>query len=164
MKFSSVVRLAQSVEAVRERLELEVGIDDNLVLKVQAWSLNHKGRAEGEVHDLEFALATPGASAGWAGSDLKDAEEASAAASEPGDLVVRSNVAVREDLSLVPGEVMYRINRYYFLSDRNPPQIQVDENLYYQPCSVCRRSSNDPRCRCATGFATPAQPEARPSI
>jgi hypothetical protein len=108
-------------------------------------------------------LATPGASAGWVGTDLKSADEASAAASELGDLVVRSNLAVREDLSLVPGEVMYRINPYYFNRDRDPPQIQDDERLYYQPCSVCRRSSNDPLCRCASGLPQPAQPAIRPS-
>ena len=159
-----MLKVDGKAQPFRERLELEVGIDENLVLKVQAWSLNQKGRAEDEVHDLEFALATPGASAGWVGTDLKDADEAAAAASEPCDLVVRSNLAVREDLSLVPGEVMYRINPYYFMRDRDPPQIQDDERLYYQPCSVCRRSSNDPLCRCATGMPTPAQPEVRPSV
>jgi hypothetical protein len=26
----------------------------------------------------------------------------------------------------------------------------VHEKLYYQPCSLCRRASNDPLCKCAS--------------
>ena len=42
-----------------------------------------------------------------------------------------------EDLSLVPGEVLYRFNPFYFQTQRNPPQIQVEEKLYYEPCAIC---------------------------
>ena len=133
----------------RERLELEVSMDENLVLTATAWSLNQKGRAVAEVHDLEFALATPGARSSWLNANLlgKDGETA---AHEAGDLVMRSNLAAREDDRLVPGEVLYRLNPYYFRVEQNPPQIQVEERLYYEPCVMCGRASNDPQCHCAS--------------
>ena len=49
---------------------------------------------------------------------------------------MRSNLASREDASLVPGEVMYRINPSYFRVERDPPKIQDEERLYYQPCAA----------------------------
>lgn len=149
----------------KERLELDVCVDENLVLRAQAWSLNQKGRAESEVHDLEFALATPGAKAGWMQSGLLDSDAAAGGAFEAGDLRVRSNVAARVDNSLVPGEVMARVDPTYFWTHtgRRPPKAQEEERLYYVPCSVCKRPANDPLCRCATFPAPHGQLQARPS-
>ena len=131
----------------RERLTLEVNIDENLILTASAWSLNKKGVVTAEVHDLEFALATPGASSGWVNANLLgvDSEQAP---HESGSLSMRSNIASKEDNKLVPGEVLYRFNPTYFRVEMNPPQIQVEERLYYEPCSLCGRASNDPNCRC----------------
>jgi len=133
----------------RERLGLKVTVDENLVLTATAWSLNHKGHAEAEVHDLEFALATPGARQGWLNADLmgKDGDESPHG---QGDLAMRSNLAATENVRLVPGEVLYRYNPNYFDRRLNPPQIQDDEMTYYRPCSICGRSSNDPQCHCAS--------------
>lgn len=135
----------------QERLKLEVSIDENLVLSSTAWSLNQKGRAIAEVHDLEFALATPGARNSWLKSSLMG-EDGESCTHERGDLVMRSNVASRQDDLLVPGEVMARHDPSYFWTHtgKAPPQIQVEERLYYAPCSICKRSSNDPQCRCAS--------------
>ena len=44
----------------RERLVVEVSVDQDLILTVSAWSLNQKGRAEAKFFDLDFALAFPG--------------------------------------------------------------------------------------------------------
>ena len=134
----------------RERLELDVSINEDLVLKAEAWSLNQKGRVEHEVHDLEFALATPGAKSGWIGAGLLDEMAKAGGGNEPGDLAMRSNLAEREDISLVPGEVLYRTNPFYFRVEQNPPKTQDEERLYYEPCALCRRPSNDPLCRCAS--------------
>lgn len=144
----------------RERLELEVSIDENLVLTATAWSLNQKGRAVAEVHDLEFALATPGAKSSWLNSNLLG-DDGEAAVNEPGDLIMRSNLTSRQDDSLVPGEVLYRHNPFYFRTEQNPPQIQVEERLYYEPCSICRRASNDPLCHCAALLEKPMQTSKR---
>lgn len=144
-----LVKVDGKANPFRERLSLEVSVDENLVLTATAWSLNQKGRATAEVHDLEFALATPGARNTWLDSELMDAD-GEASPHEPGNLVMRSNIAARKDDSLVPGEVMHRLNPYYFRTERDPPQIQVEERLYYAPCSGCGRASNDPLCRCAS--------------
>jgi molecular chaperone DnaK len=133
----------------RERLSLEVSIDENLVLTASAWSLNQKGRAVVEVHDLEFALATPGARNSWLNASVMG-DDGEVSSHEAGDLSMRSNIAAREDDRLVPGEVLYRHNPFYFRVEQNPPQIQVEERLYYEPCSLCGRPSNDPLCRCSS--------------
>jgi len=151
-----LLKVDGKAQPFRERLALEVNIDENLVLSATAWSLNQKGKAVAEVHDLEFALATPGARNSWLNANvLGDDEEASP--HEAGDLSMRSNIAAREDDSLVPGEVLYRYNPYYFRVEKDPPQIQVDERLYYEPCSGCGRASNDPQCRCASLLASSQQ-------
>jgi hypothetical protein len=143
------VKVDAKAAPFRERLELEVSVDENLILTATAWSLNQKGHAVAEVHDLEFALATPGAGRGWLSANLLG-EDGESNAHQPGELSMRSNISAREDDSLVPGEVLYRHNPFYFRVDQNPPQIQVDEKLYYDPCSMCQRASNDPECRCAS--------------
>jgi hypothetical protein len=66
-----------------------------------------------------------------------------------GGLSVRANVADREDLRLVPGEYLNELDPHYFDSRGNPPEEQVLEKLYYQPCAGCGRPSNDPLCRCS---------------
>lgn len=146
----------------RERLELEASINEDLVLTAKAWSLNQKGREEAEVHDLEFALATPGAKSGWLRAGLLDGHDSEGASNEPGDLVMRSNLASQEDSSLVPGEVMAEVDPTYFWTHtgRTPPQIQVEERLYYAPCVYCKRSSNDPLCRCASSPPSAERPSA----
>lgn len=145
----------------RERLELEISVDENLILTATAWSLNQKGRAVAEVHDLEFALATPGSRSSWLKASVMGEDE-HGGKHEAGDLSMRSNIAAREDESLVPGEVLYRINPFYFRVDQNPPRVQVEERLYYEPCSICRRASNDPLCNCASLLTEQRPPASRP--
>jgi molecular chaperone DnaK len=133
-----------------ERLEAEVAVDEDLILTVSAWSLNQKGRAEAKYYDLEFALSTPGSQSGWLSPGTFEEAKSDDDIHERGSLTLRSNIAASEDLALVPGEVLYRVNRFYFRTERNPPAIQVQENLYYAPCALCGCRANDPRCRCAT--------------
>lgn len=141
----------------RERLELDISVDENLVLTANAWSLNKNDEAVAEVHDLEFALVTPGAHGTWLKTDLFG-KEGCDDSREIGSLAMRSNIAASVDEGLVPGEVVYRYNPYYFRVERDPPQIQVEEHLYYRPCSLCGRASNDPQCQCAS--ALPNGPSA----
>ena len=143
----------------RERLELEISVNDDLVLTAKAWSLNQKGRAETQVLDLKFALATPGANSAWIQTEPFGDEAANGALSERGALVMRSNLSRTEDIWLVPGEVVKNVDPYYFDPARRAPQVQVDEYLYYQPCAYCKRPSNDPLCQCATSPASRSQPE-----
>jgi hypothetical protein len=61
-----------------------------------------------------------------------------------GKVRIRSNVVleevnVRKDhWALVPGEIVERYRRGHF-SDK-PSLRQKDEKMYYEPCSVCRRT------------------------
>jgi hypothetical protein len=49
-------------------------------------------------------------------------------------------------------QVNYFINNNgeYFDTRNSPPEIQVNEKLYYQPCAICGRKSHDPECHCAS--------------
>lgn len=145
-----------------ERLNLKVEVDENLILTGEVQSLNERDAARCEVHHLEFALEVPKKKDSGRRVKFKENVESSgrdvsenirvASLRRPGDVVLRSNVSSRVDENLVPGEVMAKLNPYYFDVRRNPPQIQVDEKLYYQPCSLCGRRSNDPLCRCGSAW------------
>lgn len=162
---SLMVKVDGKAKPFRERLELDVSIDENLILHARAWSLNQKGRAESEVHDLEFALATPGADRAWTDAGLLSVDKSAGGTNEPGDLAVRSNLANREDNRLVPGEIMAQVDPTYFHTSTNwsPPEIQEEERLYYQPCSYCRRPSNDPLCQCLSEPPRVAKHQAQPT-
>lgn len=145
-----VVPVDRKAAPFRERLLLDVTVDDNLILHATARSLNQRGLAEIEIHDLEFALAIPRSKCeGFDVSPPHDDSERGAKYGT-GDLVMRSNLASREDKTLIPGEILYKFDPLYFDTRNMPPQIQVDEHLYYEPCSYCKRASNDPLCRCAS--------------
>lgn len=159
-----VVNVDKKAAPFKERLQLDVAIDDNLVLVAKAWSLNMRGLAESEVHDLEFALSFPSGGQGWKQSTALPESTEDGAKHETGDLVMRSNIAAHENNFLVPGEVMYRFDPLYFDMRKNPPQLQVDEKLYYEPCVYCRRASNDPLCKCATSQLIRATTYASPRL
>ncbi|MFX1821429.1 Hsp70 family protein [Pseudarthrobacter sp. CC4] len=131
-----------------ERLELDVEVDDNLILSVSATSSRRADRASASYFDLEFGIGLPGS------SDLRDLDVTDADVWVPiGGLVVRANVADREDTRLVPGDVLYQHKRWAFSRLPGPDQAtdeQILEHLYYQPCAVCKRQWGDPACRCAS--------------
>ena len=132
-----------------ERLNLSIQVDHNLILRATGWSCNHHARCHAEVHDLEFSLAMPGAIPGQQ-VEQWDAERTEREGRTQGQLFMRSNIASRIDHSLVPGDVLYKYNPQYFDMRMDPPQIQIEERLYYVPCLMCGRRSNDPQCTCAS--------------
>lgn len=143
-----------------ERLSLDVEVDENLILTAAVRSLNVQGKAESEIHHLEFSLEIPNfkerANGRNSSDDLKESDSGRRERSgsegfrSAGDIVIRSNVSKTKDEIFVPGEVMAKFNPHYFDRRHRPPQIQDDEKTYYQPCSYCRRLKNDPECRCAS--------------
>lgn len=147
------VKVDGKARAFQERLELDVRINDDLILDAHARSLNLKDEDRREIHNLEFGLRFP-AEAQATGSSDKEKEEAPASGGHRpiGALSVRANVADRVDLALVPGEFLYQYDPFYFDVRRNPPERQVLEKLYYQPCSLCGRASNDPACQCSSSL------------
>lgn len=150
-----VVPVDKKAQPFRERLNLNLSIDENLILRAVAKSLDVKSRAEAEVHDLEFALALPGARAQWGQDGEPDLlAKNMSGVRQLGGLAMRSNIANHESKTLVPGEILEAIDPGYFDARANPPQVQVEECLYYAPCAVCGRASNDLLCRCATSART----------
>lgn len=158
-----VLKVDGKAQPFRERLELEISVNEDLILTAKAWSLNQQGRAEAEIHDLEFALATPGTTSAWLQGRILGDDSAADPGAGAGGLVMRSNLSEREDIKLVPGEVVKKIEPYYFDPARQAPQVQVDEYLYYQPCVYCGRPSNDPLCQCSTSADSRLQQANRPS-
>jgi actin-like ATPase involved in cell morphogenesis len=142
------VQVDAKAQPFRERLELEVHINDDLILEAHARSLNLKDEDRREVHNLEFGLAFPTSSA--EGGEISDGNGSADEHPGKGTLSLRANVAYTEDPGLVPGELLYEYDPHYFDVRRNPPDYQTLEKLYYQPCSICRRASNDPLCHCAS--------------
>lgn len=150
---SLVVKVDKAAKPFFERLQLDVLVDDNLVLHARGRSLNKKGTDATEVHNLEFGLALPGAGGGDDVDDDHTFNTQGDAQHEFGALALRSNVADKVDEALVPGELLYQHNPQYFDVRSKPPQIQVDERLYYEPCAICGRPSNDPLCQCGSALA-----------
>jgi hypothetical protein len=145
------IKVDAKARAFQERLELDVKIDDNLILTAEARSLNVRDLGRCEIHDLEFALGLPGDSGVPVTTQRGDVDDRKLdEGSDIGALTIRTNIADRVDESLVPGEFLYQYNPRYFDTRFDPPELQVKERLYYEPCAVCRRASNDPACRCAS--------------
>lgn len=146
----ATVKVDKEARAFQERLELDVQIDDNLILKAHARSLNFMDEDRCEVHNLEFGLRFPqGARSPKSDNNLNETADLQGEKPSLGALSVRSNISARKDLSLVPGEFLFQYNPGYFDVRRNPPEHQDQEKLYYQPCSMCGRASNDPACQCS---------------
>jgi molecular chaperone DnaK (HSP70) len=147
-----VVRVNERALPFRERLELDLSIDDDMILHAHARSANLKHEARTQFQDLEFSITLPNASsASLAGGDSPFRPETSEQSRRLGDLVVRANIIDKAEDFFVPGELLYTYDPGYFDSRLFPPQIQVDERLFYQPCAVCGRVWGDPACRCASG-------------
>lgn len=142
------VSVDAKARAFQERLELDVSINDDLILIAHARSLNVGDEDETEIHNLEFGLKF---------SAVENHEDSGEVVemgtkhehNDKGGLSVRANITDRDqDYSLVPGEYMYQLDRGYFDTRNSPPKVQVEERLYYEPCSLCGLASNDPKCRC----------------
>ena len=145
-----LVKVDPRAKLFQERIDLETIIDEDLVLTVTARSSDVKDTDRATFFDLEFGIQLPLDFFGT-GSDVQpqidDEYE-----SQDGDLLLRANISVDENQALVPGEVLYRQNRWAFARDNyradRATEEQVREYLYYQPCAVCGRASSDIDCRC----------------
>lgn len=141
------VEVDKHAPPLRERLELDVEIDDDLILTVQAESSQRRDRAQAKYFDLEFGIGLPGS------DGPIDITDDSAPAAPTGGLSIRANVADRQDQALVPGEVLYDYKPGAFARLPGPhyaTEEQTVERLYYQPCSVCKKRWGDPSCTCAS--------------
>lgn len=142
-----------------ERIDLTFTIDDNLIVAVKAKSALINDIDTEEIYDLEFSLETK--SLGQRNSEAGSGPGKNTALADTeinlpkGAVCSRSNVTSRkDDFDLVPGEYLYQIAPAMFDRRRMPPlpQISINENLYYMPCSICGKRYNDPSCDCASNL------------
>ena len=90
----------------KERLELDIAIDDDLIMTATAWSAMAKKVDSVAVHDLEFGLPLPQMDGGH-DEDVVFTDDDDDRSLERGGLAIRSNIADEPRLELVPGEVLY---------------------------------------------------------
>jgi molecular chaperone DnaK (HSP70) len=152
------VAVEPGAKPLRERLELNCSIDDNFILKVDAFSSLIGDSDQQEIYDLEFALTLPDVGTDdFEGDSKVDLEVALKHTKEIGAVQARSNVIVHEGdeppthSASVPGELLYKYEPGAFDTRRmKATKLQEDEKLFYQPCSVCGLRFNHPDCRCGS--------------
>jgi molecular chaperone DnaK (HSP70) len=155
------LRIDDKARPFFERLSVRATIDDNLILNVEASSdLNKNEKDMVEIHDLEFCVSFPHINKKNS-HDFHDENLKKNIKFPIGAVTIRSNILRTDEFhhnrhenekirnSYVPGEVLYKFNQEYFNTFNNPPKLQVEEKLYYQPCAICKRKINDPACKCA---------------
>ncbi|MBM3852377.1 MAG: Hsp70 family protein [Verrucomicrobia bacterium] len=155
------IRVHPEARPFLERIQLSVEIDDDLILSARARSTMQGDTDTIEVHNLEFAVPLGGTESkpgteptiGSKDDQLHHAETPPRPPTEKGAVTIRANVADEILHSLVPGELWYKHHPEEFDTRREPPRIQVEERLYYQPCARCGRPINDPLCRCGSSRA-----------
>jgi actin-like ATPase involved in cell morphogenesis len=145
------VRVDRQAQPFHERLELDVRINDDLILEARARSLDVGDQDRRDIHNLEFGLAFPAThQVDGTHEDFGTNETARTEEAPPGTLTIRANVSALLDPRLIPGELLYSYDPSYLDPRRHPPEYQVREQLYYQPCAVCKRASSDPLCTCSS--------------
>ena len=149
------VSVDETAPPLHERLELEIVLDDDLILSLKAMSSQAQDQAEAQYYDLEFGLGLPHDEEAEPAPIPKECDEDGL--SHASGLVVRANVTQeKNELSAVPGDVLYRHNplafdRYREGKPGGATKAQVLERLYYEPCSTCGRAWGAPDCRCGPG-------------
>lgn len=124
------VRVDPSTKPLRERLQFQLTIDENLVIKAKARSDGAGHERTMEIHDLEFGLALAEA------KQFGNPRNGVPLEATPGDIRIKSNVTDCNDvLDAVPGEVL----RECFPLHRGWTELQRDEDAYYLPCCICNR-------------------------
>lgn len=154
------VAVEPGAKPLRERLELNCSIDDNFILKVDAFSSLIGDYDQQEIYDLEFALTLPDVGTNDFEDDSKvDLDVAPKHAKEIGAVQARSNVIAHAGeeppthSASVPGELLYQYEPGAFDTRRmKATKLQEDEKLFYQPCSVCGLRFNHPDCHCGSTY------------
>lgn len=151
------VEVQSDATVFEERIELNITIDDNLILRAEASSLIRGDQDSCEIHDLEFGLSfgttgriavdpTPTGKRNHSKVPKSPAPSAKWP-KDKGQLMLRSNLAETADWSIVPGELLHTYGRHFFDVRLNlSTKIQRDEFFYYEPCSLCGRVSRHTDC------------------
>lgn len=158
-----LVAVDPEAEPLRERLQVLVTIDHDLVATVAARSTVVDHTRSREVHNLEFGLAI---AAYEPRGSLKE-DDAQTEVPRPGHakgaVKLRSNVVRGQHAwELVPGDIVGRYRPSYL--DSVMQKRQHDEKMYYVPCTNCRRTIHQIRmqgCEQCNSPLTAGAPERR---
>lgn len=150
------IKVDPKAPPLSERLELDVIIDENLILAVEAKAAVVDDVRRAEYYDLEFGLGLGDVTTGAIPSkaDTSASQEPVVEMRRETGLTMRANL-VGEDRpqSAVPGDVLYKFKPNAFSPPPMPGPLatsqQKRERLYYQPCARCKRAWGDPECHCA---------------
>ncbi|MDR5907786.1 Hsp70 family protein [Franzmannia qiaohouensis] len=161
------VKVEPTMAKLFERIMLDLEVDDNLILHATAKSAIKGDSDYRPIHELEFGLDImqgitghsmnePHSRSGKSETPAKKPEGRSSQSEQPvGGVLLRPNVAIREDLSLVPGEALVKKEMGqpggHFHRADELTDLQRDERASYAPCSYCGRRAGDPKCRCISG-------------
>ena len=130
-----VLKVDENADPFKERLSINLKLDDNLILFLEASSDKSGEASETEIHELEFSLKFPDINASSDGGEedsiieIPDSE-----AGSPGELTMRSNLSQSDkDYSMIPGELARKV-RPQLLNRMNPSysEMQAEEDIYYQ--------------------------------
>lgn len=140
-----------------ERLECELQIDHDYVVKVTLRSTGRKASSEAEFHDLDFALSLLHAAGTTDSGGAESSGPGTGTGSGPitlnslsgSNVTQRTNVAISQDKNklggdlwhLVSGDIVAKWRPSHFDTRSNlPTQRQRDERNFYVPCARCERS------------------------
>lgn len=136
-----------------ERVDMGLTIDENLILTVEARSALREDTNRQEIHTLEFGLQVGSDQARRKPEGETEKQAAQGSGKQPaatGQVMLRANLALHQDMALIPGDYLRVVRPRALARDSNPTEQQIREDLYYKPCSLCGRRSNDPLCRCGS--------------
>lgn len=161
------VKVEPSMAKLFERIMLRLEVDDNLILHASAKSAIRGDSDSADIHSLEFGLDIMQGITGRSMNDstqqssrveslAKKPEGRSSQSEQPvGGVLLRPNVAIRDDSSLVPGEALVKKElgraggHFHHIDELS--DLQRIERASYAPCSYCSRRAGDPKCRCLSG-------------
>jgi actin-like ATPase involved in cell morphogenesis len=158
------VKVEPSMKQLFERIMLALEVDDNLILHASAKSAIRGDSDNADIHSLEFGLDIMQGIMGYSSSaqqkqrvsigDMpkKMMGRSSQDKHQLGSIMLRPNVAITQDMSLVPGEAMVRKElgtaggHFNRIEELTP--LQREERVSYIACSYCGRGAGHPKCRC----------------
>jgi molecular chaperone DnaK (HSP70) len=128
-----VVEINKEFPPLRERIDIDYLIDENLIVKVKANALDEGKESRLEIYDLEFSLKITGGSV-----EKKPLRSRQVKVKNGLGVVIRSNVTIDEKRwDLVPGELLKQFNSKYVYQAQPLTEEQEFEKVLYEPCSNC---------------------------
>jgi len=129
-----------------ERIKCELQIDQDFIGKLILTSETEGHRTELEFYDIEFSLSLREADGHDPDQDTTTDDAALTGHRSPraiqnrSNVTARTNVSVKPDRRVVPGDVA-RLNwpEYFGVQSREPTLRQKQEDEFYTPCALCHR-------------------------